>query len=302
MAAPAAATMTSQQPSITTTSGFALTAAEQISTALWRGTIDSRFTQPQFLALSGLFHKPGIGHYELADRVGIDRATIGPILARLTAQCLVDRRKDQRDSRRSVLTLSPRAMAILAEMVAQVAQVDQRLMAPLSQAEKAALVQSWALLGDHLPRDSDDEPAPDALAVPLLSHYPWYFLRQACRRYRRLWRERVDENISPSLFALMDVVSAQPHIDIRGAAIKASIEESNAVRMVMRLVRTRIMRDPRDPQDARRSLLSLTDAGQGIFADLNARATQVQKALTQRLPPMAVDEFHRLTRLVARLA
>ncbi len=290
------------QPAIITTSGFALSAAEQTSTALWRNTIDNRFTQPQFLALSGLFHKPGIGHYELADRVGIDRATIGPILTRLMEQDLLERRKDPRDSRRSVLTLLPQAVVILEEMVAQVEEVNRQLMAPLGHAEQAALVQSWALLGDDLAvKDRGGEETADATAIRPLSHYPWYFLRQACRNYRRLWRERVDENISASLFALMDAVATQPHIDIRGAALRASIEESNAVRMVMRLVRTRIMRDPRDPQDARRSLLSLTDSGEQLYADLSARVPRVQAALTQRLPPLAVDEFHRLTRLVARL-
>jgi|GEM_PF-1830065 len=99
----------------------------------------------------------------------------------------------------------------------------------------------------------------------------------------------------------MDVVATQQHIDIRGAArrcMQASIEESNAVRMVMRLVRTRIMRDP---LDARRSLLSLAEGGERLYADLSTRVPRVQKALTQRLPPLAVDEFHRLTRLVARL-
>jgi len=295
--------MNNKQTSMLTSSGFALAAADQVSTALWRGTINNRFTQPQFLALNGLLYKSGIGHYELADRVGIDRATIGPILKRLMEQGLVVRRKDPTDSRRSMLFLSPEARHLLAEMASLVETVDRQLMAPLSVAEQAALVQSWAMLSEESGlqemAEFDDHTADPV--IPPLAHYPWFFLRQACRNYRRLWRERVDENISTSLFTLMEVVAMRPGIDIRTAAQLASIEESNAVRMVMRMVRTRMMRDPRDPNDARRSLLSLTENGLATFQSLQQRFPLVQRGLTQKLPPLAVEEFHRLTRLVARL-
>lgn len=295
--------MNNKQTSMLTSSGFALAAADQVSTALWRNTINNRFTQPQFLALNGLLYKPGIGHYELADRVGVDRATIGPILKRLMEQALVERRKDPADSRRSMLSLSSEARDLLAEMASLVETVDRQLMEPLSAAEQAALVQSWAMLSEEssLQEMAEfDDNAADPV-IPPLAHYPWFFLRQACRNYRRLWRERVDENISTSLFTLMEVVAMTPEIDIRTAAQLASIEESNAVRMVMRMVRTRMMRDPRDPNDARRSLLSLTANGLETFQALQLRFPLVQRGLTQKLPPLAVEEFHRLTRLVARL-
>ncbi|TKI06073.1 MarR family winged helix-turn-helix transcriptional regulator [Martelella alba] len=294
--------MSDNLPIIITTPGFALTAAEQMSTALWRNTIDNRFTQPQFLALCGLFHKPGSGHYSLADMLGIDRATIGPILKKLIDQKLVERRKDPQDSRRSVLTLQPLGETALAEMAVQVKRVDSQLMAPLSLAEQAALVQSWAILAENVMQKEPERPLDeDGGGIPTLEHYPWFFLRQACRFYRRLWRELVDDNISSSLFALLDVVAASPNIDIRGAALRVSIEESNAVRMVMRLVRTHMMRDPRDPLDARRSLLSLTDTGRSVHAELRGRLARLQKALIQPLPPLAVPEFQRLTCQVARL-
>ncbi len=285
------------------TSGFALAAADQVSTALWRNTINNRFTQPQFLALNGLLYKPGIGHYELADRVGIDRATIGPILKRLADQHLVERRKAPSDSRRSMLTLSPQALTMLEEMASLVETVDRELMQPLSGAEQAALVQSWAMISEEMTLYQSDNDISDIShpVIPPLTHSPWFFLRQACRTWRRLWRERVDENISASLFSLMDVVAMIPNIDIRTAATMASIEESNAVRMVMRMVRTHLMRDPRDPHDARRSLLSLTDNGLAVYDTLRAHLPRVQKALTHRLPPLAINEFHRLTRQIARL-
>lgn len=282
-----------------TSSGFALATADQVSSAQWRSTINTRFTQPQFLALNGLLYRPGIGHYELADSVGVDRASMGPMLNRLIEQQLVERRKDPKDSRRSMLFLLPQAETLLEEMAALVDTVDTLLMSPLNASEQAALVQSWAMMVDERIFS-----AHDMIINPIirpLTHYPWFYLREACRHYRRLWREHVDDAISASLFSLMEVVAHKPGIDIRSAAHVASIEESNAVRMVMRMVRTRMMRDPRDPNDARRSLLSLTESGEIRYHELSTRLPLVQSALTRRLPPLAIGEFHRLTCLVARL-
>lgn len=286
------------------TPGFALGAADQVSSALWRSTIGNSFTQPQFLTLTGLYHSPGVGHYDLADRIGIDRATIGPILKRLMEQGLVERTKDSNDSRRAILRLYPDALKILEDMVPLVRQISLALMSPLNRAEQAAVVQSWATLGQGLAlkpalqrvRDGGISPS-----VPPLGHYPWFFLRLACRRYRHIWRDFCGDGLSVSQFVLMDIVARRPGIDIRGSSMKGLIEESNAVRTVMRLVRTRLMRDPRDPLDARRSLLSLTPAGQRQHLDITQKLDDIQEALCQDLPPLAVGEFLRLTQLVARL-
>jgi len=286
------------------TPGFALGAADQVSSALWRSTIGNSFTQPQFLTLTGLYHSPGVGHYDLADRIGIDRATIGPILKRLMEQGLVERTKDSNDSRRAILRLCPDALKILEDMVPLVQQISLELMSPLSRSEQAAVVLSWATLGQGLAlkpafqrvRDGSISPS-----VPPLAHYPWFFLRLACRQYRQIWRDFCGDGLSAAQFVLMDIVARQPEIDIRSSALKGLIEESNAVRTVMRLVRTRLMRDPRDPLDARRSLLSLTPTGQQQHLEINQKLDEIQEALCQDLPPLAVEEFLRLTQLVARL-
>ncbi len=287
------------------TPGFALGAADQVSSALWRSAVGNNFTQPQFLALTGLYHSPGVGHYDLADRIGIDRATIGPILKRLMDQGLVERTKASNDSRRAILRLYPDGLKILEDMVPLVQQVSLELMSPLNRSEQAAVVQSWATLGQRLALKSAFERARGggiAPSVPPLDHYPWFFLRLACRQYRQIWRDFCGDGLSVAQFVLMDIVAGRPGIDIRGSALKGLIEESNAVRTVMRLVRTRLMRDPRDPLDARRSLLSLTPAGQQQHQEINQKLDEIQEALCQDLPPLAIGEFLRLTQLVARLA
>lgn len=289
---------------ILATPGFALGAADQVSSALWRNIIGNSFTQPQFLTLTGLYHSPGIGHYDLADNIGIDRATIGPIIKRLTEQGMVERKKDKNDSRRAVLHLYPPALDMLSDMVPLVQEITLSLMSPLNSSEQAAVVQSWATLGQGLTIPLPKQPTqsrPVHPQIPPLNLYPWFFLRLACRSYRQIWREFCGEGLSSSQFVLMDIVSDNPGIDIRRCAQMGSIEESNAVRTVMRLVRTRLMRDPRDPQDARRSLLSLTPAGQQQHQEISQQLTNIQQTLVSNLPPLAVPEFYRLTRLVARL-
>ena len=100
----------------------------------------------------------------------------------------------------------------------------------------------------------------------------------------------------------MSFVEADPGIDIRTAAERASIEESTAVRIVMRTVRLRLMRDFRDPDDARRSSLRITDLGHAEYESVAARLIRVQQDFCKDIPPRAMHEFLRLTRLVARLS
>lgn len=284
--------------------GFALAAADQFGAALWRGDLEKQVTQPQFLCLTELNHTPGIGHFDLADRVGIDRATIGPILKRLMELGHVTREKDPRDSRRSVLTVRPEAVQKLKDLVPSVQAMSVEFMQPLNAMEQSLVLMVWAAVGQDIsmPITTKDSTAVEYAALPRLVNYPWFYLRLACRAYRRIWREHVGDAITPSQLALLEAVASASRIDIRTAAKQASVEESTAVRMVMRLVRTRLMLDPRDPADARRSLLSLTAAGTDTLADVTRQIPSIQTEMCRHMPPLVEEVSVSLTRRIARLA
>ncbi|GAA4748359.1 hypothetical protein GCM10023350_36610 [Nocardioides endophyticus] len=283
--------------------GFALTAADHVASALWRHTVGDDLTQPQFLALTTLRAHPGIGNHELADRAAVDRATAAPLLRKLTERGLVSRHKDPRDSRRAVLTTTDRADRLLLTVTEQADAVDRALMAPLIATETAAVVQSWSALG-RSELDRDEPPhgdSPDSSALLPLAARPWFHLRRARRTHRRLWREHASVDVRASQFALLAAIADSPGVDIRHAAAAAMVEDTTAVRIVMRLARTRLVHDRRDPEDRRRTLLQLTDAGHTLHQELSERVPQIEHALARRLPPQAIAEFTRLTRAVARI-
>lgn len=287
---------------ILTTPGFALGAADQVSSALWRDHVGSALTQPQFLALSELYHTPGIGHLELAERIGVDKVTIGPIIKRLSEEEAIERGVDKADARRSVLRITTGGTTILSDTIASADRMTEALMLPLSLTEQAVVVQAWATMAQITGVYLNASRELSGGQIPPPSFYPWYFLRIARRSFRRIWRDFIGDEISASQFAIMDVVRRVQPIDIRTAATLANVEETTAIRIIMRGVRTRVIRDHRDPDDARRSLLSLSHVGEAEYERVASRLADVQAALCDGIPLRIFPEVHRLTRVVARLA
>lgn len=288
---------------ILTTLGFALGISDQVSSALWREFLGEVFTQPQFLALSELSHSHGIGHYELAERVGIDKVTIGPIVKKLTEQGWIVRGSDPKDARRSVLTIASAGQALLRASISLADQMTEELMAPLTVTEQAVVVQAWATIAqlsqapvrNKLPRMADDQ------SIPPPDHYPWYFLRIARRSFRRVWRDLLGETVSPSQFAIMHMINTVQPIDIRSAAEGALVEETTAIRIVMKAIRTRLIKDRADPLDARRSLLTLTSLGFQEVDRIERSLAEIEARFCADIPQRALAEVHRLTRSVGRL-
>lgn len=291
-----------REPRIVNSLGFALRSAEQVSTSLWRTVLEGRLTIPQFSVMTALKMSPRIGHYELADLSGIDRATIGPILKRLVEQGYVHRETDPRDSRRAVLQLLTPGTHLLRECESLVSEVNSALMAPLPAAERSLTMAGWTVLAESgevpQPAMAGSSPADVDLSVRTDALFE---LRKARRRHRRLWNEHVGEDLGSSQYALMDVIAAQPGLDIRTAAQRASVEETTAVRIVMRLARTRLLRDSRDPNDARRTLLAPSETGMALRLSRRPATNSVERALADGLTVDAFDLLVGRTRLVARL-
>ena len=291
------------RPAILDTPGYVLGAADRVSSALWRDLLEPVITQPQYLALTELFFSSGTSQYELADSVGIDRVTIGPVVKRFETLDWVRRQRDVRDGRRSVLDLLPAGVELLEKVAPLVDKMTQEFMAPLTPTEQAVVVQSWAMLGKvgQIIEQRHSSRTSGAAQIRPPAHYPWLFLRLARRSYRRIWREQASDTITPSQFALMSLVNLNDGIDIRTAAERSFVEESTAVRIVMRSARLRLLRDTRDLQDARRTLIHLTDEGRRAIKAISEQLNGVENTFSARIPPQAYAEFYRSTRLVARL-
>ena len=105
--------------------GLALTAASRAMESRYRTSLTRlQLTYSQFQVMSVLWEDGSHVVGTLADRLALDVSTISPLLKRLESRGLVARRRDERDERRVVVTLTERGMALRAEEGAILEQVS----------------------------------------------------------------------------------------------------------------------------------------------------------------------------------
>jgi DNA-binding MarR family transcriptional regulator len=87
---------------------FALYSASRAATAVYRPVLeDLGLTYPQYLVLLVLWESEPKGVKELGAELGLDSGTLSPLLKRLEAVGLVERRRSGEDERRVAVHLTP---------------------------------------------------------------------------------------------------------------------------------------------------------------------------------------------------
>lgn len=117
---------------------FALYSASKAATAVYRPVLDELgLTYPQYLVMLVLWETEPRSVRELGVELGLDSGTLSPLLKRLEALGLVERRRSAEDERRVEIHLTAPGLALSARAGA----VPQRLAdaAGLSAAELAQL-------------------------------------------------------------------------------------------------------------------------------------------------------------------
>lgn len=120
--------------------GFRLRRAHQTALSVFAEECDAfDVTTTQYGILVALRARPGLDQAGLARALGLDRSTTGMVVALLGERGLVTRSRHATDGRRRVLGLSPEGEAFLARITPAAERARQRLLAPLTRAEAAAL-------------------------------------------------------------------------------------------------------------------------------------------------------------------
>lgn len=87
---------------------FALYSASRAATAVYRPVLeDLGLTYPQYLVMLVLWEEQPRGVKELGIELGLDSGTLSPLLKRLEALGLVERRRTGEDERRVAVHLTP---------------------------------------------------------------------------------------------------------------------------------------------------------------------------------------------------
>ncbi|HEU4666375.1 MAG TPA: MarR family transcriptional regulator [Arthrobacter sp.] len=87
---------------------FALYSASRAATAVYRPVLEQLgLTYPQYLVMLVLWENDPRGVKEIGEELGLDSGTLSPLLKRLEALGLVERRRSGEDERRVAIHLTP---------------------------------------------------------------------------------------------------------------------------------------------------------------------------------------------------
>jgi MarR family transcriptional regulator, transcriptional regulator for hemolysin len=128
----------------------------------WRARLDQRLratgqTQARWSALLHLSRSGGgMTQRELADRLGIEGATIGRILDALEKQGLVERRPVEGDRRAYHIHLTAAAQPLLKEINRIAASLRRELLAGITAQDLRACIAVLRRVGERLEKRADD--------------------------------------------------------------------------------------------------------------------------------------------------
>jgi len=129
--------------------GFLIRRMHQIHLALFAeecAAFDITPVQYSILTVAGA--RPGLDQARLAYEVGVDRATLANVLARLEGKKLVKRSASPQDKRVKLVGLTPRGAAMLEKMLLPVQRAHDRTIAALPAAEQAMFLKLLMRLVD----------------------------------------------------------------------------------------------------------------------------------------------------------
>ena len=122
--------------------GHLIRRAQQLAVAIFmRETAAFDATPLQFAILNALMDKPGEDQVTLAGRVALDTATLGSVIGRLEAKGWVRRAADPADKRRKLLWITAQGQQLAVKMKRAASRVQQRIVSPLNDDERAQLTQ-----------------------------------------------------------------------------------------------------------------------------------------------------------------
>lgn len=93
-------------------------------------------TPRQFAVMVTICQNPGINQTEVVQRTGIDRSTIGDLVARLVKRGLVRRRRTDQDARANALFLTQEGAALLERVAPAIDRVQRRIVSLLPDGER----------------------------------------------------------------------------------------------------------------------------------------------------------------------
>jgi DNA-binding MarR family transcriptional regulator len=118
--------------------GYLIRRLQQIAVAIFLDETQGHGVTPvQYAALYAAQRQPGLDQRSLAATIGFDTSTIGGVIDRLEKRGLIERQASPTDRRVRLLHVTATGAALLAELIPAMLAAQQRMLAPLPEADRA---------------------------------------------------------------------------------------------------------------------------------------------------------------------
>jgi DNA-binding MarR family transcriptional regulator len=130
-----------------------------------------------------------------------------------------------------------------------------------------------------------------ALTPHVLAQTPGHLIRLLYQRHNAVWHATVGDWISPTKFAILNVLYADGPAAQREVSARVGTDSSTMAQAAASLERQRLIRRTVNPADRRERRIALTRIGRREYAELLPKADEVQRILLSVLAP----DNHELT-------
>ena len=120
--------------------GHLLRRAVQVMNLLWTEEVSHTITSPQFAALNALYGHPNLDQRTLGQGISLDRSTMAEVVSRLSSRGLIRSERDPRDGRRKTITLTPKGLHTVRQLIPRTHAMTRRLVGPLDQQQRDDLL------------------------------------------------------------------------------------------------------------------------------------------------------------------
>ena len=112
----------------------------------WDEEVSHTITSPQFAALNALYKEPDLDQRTLGERISLDRSTVAEVVARLGARGMIRTERDSRDGRRKVITLTPKGLHAVRQLIPRTHVMTKGLVGALDIRDRSELLRLLTVL------------------------------------------------------------------------------------------------------------------------------------------------------------
>jgi DNA-binding MarR family transcriptional regulator len=114
-----------------------------------------------------------------------------------------------------------------------------------------------------------------------ISRMVGHLLRACQQLHLAIWSDNFPAGLTSPQFAVLHALALEGPLNQTALRFRARLDRSSAADVVRRLVARRLVSQVKDPADARRRVVRLTNAGRAVHAEGTVRAQRVNEAMLQ---------------------